>query len=318
MKASVSGLMMVVMLIATELHLGSSLPSTVPAFMWSHSPDGSVKDDVYYQTVSPKNLARSILAEGGWSNILCAGKSSQQVLDSVFVFIGKELQSADIAAGGSGEASVVELLKGAFTSSNFSMAFPYVTMKEKGTIENALLAEFNDACNNGLGVNNVVLVGSCSIEDQGYENLVQLESMHDYLAGKVEKENKGHPDLIVYCHGVSDSLRGLDKQHSERDVFYRLTSSLDLSGLKYSILYASDPHIHTHYSSRWLMGRLLSDATPGNESVNATICDGVCLIKTSLVEGILVGVLLLIILISGLCCMMGIDTPARFEAPQDS
>lgn len=29
-------------------------------------------------------------------------------------------------------------------------------------------------------------------------------------------------------------------------------------------------------------------------------------------------VVLLIILISGLCCMMGIDTPTRFEAPQDS
>ncbi|RVX13000.1 hypothetical protein CK203_009710 [Vitis vinifera] len=30
------------------------------------------------------------------------------------------------------------------------------------------------------------------------------------------------------------------------------------------------------------------------------------------------GIVLLIILISGLCCMMGIDTPTRFEAPQDS
>lgn len=29
-------------------------------------------------------------------------------------------------------------------------------------------------------------------------------------------------------------------------------------------------------------------------------------------------VVLLIILISGLCCMMGIDTPTRFEAPVDS
>jgi hypothetical protein len=30
------------------------------------------------------------------------------------------------------------------------------------------------------------------------------------------------------------------------------------------------------------------------------------------------GIVLLIILISGLMCMMGIDTPSRFEAPQES
>ncbi|KAL8128693.1 hypothetical protein V2J09_017848 [Rumex salicifolius] len=30
------------------------------------------------------------------------------------------------------------------------------------------------------------------------------------------------------------------------------------------------------------------------------------------------GLVLLIILISGLCCMMDIDTPTRYEAPQDS
>ena len=30
------------------------------------------------------------------------------------------------------------------------------------------------------------------------------------------------------------------------------------------------------------------------------------------------GIVLLVILISGLMCMMGIDTPSRFEAPQES
>lgn len=29
-------------------------------------------------------------------------------------------------------------------------------------------------------------------------------------------------------------------------------------------------------------------------------------------------IVLLIILISGICCMMGIDTPTRFETPQES
>ncbi|MBA0853108.1 hypothetical protein Goshw_013598 [Gossypium schwendimanii] len=30
------------------------------------------------------------------------------------------------------------------------------------------------------------------------------------------------------------------------------------------------------------------------------------------------GIVLLLILVSGLCCMMGIDTPTRFEAPQEN
>lgn len=30
------------------------------------------------------------------------------------------------------------------------------------------------------------------------------------------------------------------------------------------------------------------------------------------------GIVFLLILISGLCCMAGIDTPTRFETPQDS
>ncbi|XP_010501171.1 PREDICTED: uncharacterized protein LOC104778426 [Camelina sativa] len=57
----------------------------------------------------------------------------------------------------------------------------------------------------------------------------------------------------------------------------------------------------------------------GNATVNATTtCDELCKFKSSLLEGILVGIVFLLILISGLCCMAGIDTPTRFETPQDS
>jgi len=43
-------------------------------------------------------------------------------------------------------------------------------------------------------------------------------------------------------------------------------------------------------------------------------CEEYCLTPVYYVQGIV----LLIILISGLMCMMGIDTPSRFEAPQES
>lgn len=33
-------------------------------------PNNSVKAAVNYQTISPKDLAKSVLSEGGWSNLL--------------------------------------------------------------------------------------------------------------------------------------------------------------------------------------------------------------------------------------------------------
>ncbi|WOL18034.1 hypothetical protein Cni_G26827 [Canna indica] len=88
------------------------------------------------------------------------------------------------------------------------------------------------------------------------------------------------------------------------------------SGAKYTVLYTSKPYTSVEYPARLTM-RFLADSTQSNASTNST-CGGVCQIKSSLLEGIFVANLLLTILISGLCCMIGIDTPTRFEAPQES
>jgi len=65
------------------------------------------------------------------------------------------------------------------------------------------------------------------------------------------------------------------------------------------------------------LGRYLAEKTKGTKTGEGK-CDGECLVKSTLLEGTFVGIVLLIILISGLMCMMGIDTPSRFEAPQES
>ncbi|GMH09619.1 hypothetical protein Nepgr_011460 [Nepenthes gracilis] len=317
MKTSILKIMMVV-LVASQLQLSSTLQTTVPAFMWSPYLDKQVKKEVNYQTISPKYLARSVLSDGGWSDILCTGKSSHQLLDIAFVFVGKELRSEDIAGNTFGETALVDLLQVSFTQSKFSMAFPYVAMEEEGTMESYLLAEFSEACDHKLGVNNVVLMGSCSIEGKGYERLVDWGSVQDYLATRMEKEAKRQPELILYCHGGPNALNGLDQPHSESDVFSNFIVSLEHSGAKYAVLYVSDPYKSSDYPSSWQIERFLTEASSGNGSVNSTTCEGVCQIKTSLLEGILVGIFLLVILISGICCMLGIDTPTRFEKPHDS
>ncbi|EPS74433.1 hypothetical protein M569_00322, partial [Genlisea aurea] len=126
-------------------------------------------------------------------------------------------------------------------------------------------------------------------------------------------------DLIVLCSGVSSSDD--DRSDAESTILSRLLDSVKpLVGVEYSVLYVSDPFRAPQYVNphRELKRFLAEGTTAGNASSNSTVCDNVCQIKSSLLEGLFVGIVLLIILISGLCCMMGIDTPSRFETPQET
>lgn len=290
------------------LQFSLTLGSTVPAFLWS--PHVDMSRAVNYQTISPKDLAKSVLSEGGWSELLCTGKSSHQPLDIALVFVGNELKSSDVNANSIQKADLVDLLKASFTKSNSSMAFPYIAAtNEIGKVENSLLAEFEESCEHGMGVGNVILAGSCSVDGTGYKKVADLDSIYDHLIASGEKETTGVQNLVVYCHEENQPL-------SESDALTKVISSIHQAGLKYTVLYVSDPYKSVEYTSRLQIERFLAES--GNSSSNSTSCDGVCQIKTSLLEGLFTGLVLLIILISGLCCMMGIDTPARFEAPQES
>ncbi|XP_058198377.1 uncharacterized protein LOC131313896 [Rhododendron vialii] len=81
------------LLVALEIPTGLTLPSTVPAFLWSPLEDGNgIKEAVNYQTLSTKDLAKSVLSEGGWSNLLCSGKEAQQhSVDVALLFGGREV-----------------------------------------------------------------------------------------------------------------------------------------------------------------------------------------------------------------------------------
>jgi len=72
------------------------------------------------------------------------------------------------------------------------------------------------------------------------------------------------------------------------EVLSNLINSVEESGAKYAILYVSDPSRSIQYPSYRDLQRFLAESTAGNESTNSTICDEVCQIKSSLLEGILV------------------------------
>ncbi|XP_061359629.1 uncharacterized protein LOC133303690 isoform X2 [Gastrolobium bilobum] len=297
-------------------------PSTLPAFLWSSHynlvSDNGLKESVNYQVISPKDLAKSVLSEAGWSNFLCKGKKLQEPLDLALLFVGGELQSSDLSANKHADSALLDLLKMSFTTSNTSMAFPYVSASEDGNLENLLVSGFAEACGDDLGIGNIAFLGSCSMDDTNREEIAALHSLQDYLTKRMEESHRGKTDLIVFCNGGSQALKNVVRTQSEGEVLSKLISSVEESGAKYAVLYVSDPSRSIQYPSYRELQRFLAESATGNGSTNFTICDSVCQFKSSLLEGVLVGIVLLIILISGLCCMMGIDTPTRFETPQES
>ncbi|KAI3975216.1 hypothetical protein MKX01_029674 [Papaver californicum] len=300
-----------ILVVASQISFGlTSTPSTVPAFLWSshhyESSYAGMKDTVDYRTISPTDFTKLVLSEGGWSNLLFQGKNNQAP-DVALVFAGREMQSSDISVNNHADPDLVDLLKNSFTKSNFSMAFPYVTVsEEKGTIQNSLISGFRETCGHKLGVKDIAFLGSCSIEGLDFTELADVNSVQNYLGLRMEKKSKEKTTVIMVCN---------DQSQPEGELFSELISSIEQLGATYTALYASDPYRLAQYTSYRELDRFLAEA--GNGSVRTAYCDGVCQIKSSLLEGFLVALVLLIILISGLCCMMGIDTPTRFAAPQE-
>ncbi|XP_022754384.1 uncharacterized protein LOC111302807 isoform X4 [Durio zibethinus] len=242
-----------------------SLASTVPAFLWSPVFFSiELKKSLNYQIMSPKDLANSVLFQGGWSDLLCSRSKHEHLVDLAIVFVGRE--------------PIRVLLIHSF-------------LKE-------------------LKLHSSDVAGNKHVEP--------VNLLKDHLISRMEKKTKGETDLVVLCDGGSHSAKELDQPYPESEIMNEVLSSLEQSGAKYAALYVSDPFKSIHYPGYRELERFLAEGTAGNASANSTGCDEVCKIKSSLLEGVLVGIVLLLILISGLCCMMGIDTPIRFEAPQDN
>ncbi|KAI5684562.1 hypothetical protein M9H77_05790 [Catharanthus roseus] len=309
-------------IIAGQLPLGLTIPSTAPAFLWSPYQDGlsnRMAEPIKYRTLFPRDLAKSVMFEGGWSSLLCSGNEAPESPDFAFLFVGKELQSRDISRPIKADRRLVDSLGGSFRNSSFSIAFPYVASPEENeAMESSLISQFVEACGNGLEMENIAVLDSCSVDGEAFKRLRDISAVQEYMVSNIRKKSGGQANLIVICHGVSAPKSVPEEPLQEGEIFSRVMGSIEQLNAKYTVLYVSDPFGPIEYRSYRGLERFLAEGTFGNGSANSSTCDGVCQIKSSLLEGILVGFVLLIILISGLCCMAGIDTPTRFETPQDS
>ncbi|RCV36286.1 hypothetical protein SEVIR_7G317400v4 [Setaria viridis] len=305
-----------VLLVAAQV--SSAAPVLAPAFLWAPKNYGfrsdATKEIVHYQTVSPKSLAKSVLEEGGWSNFICSREDAQKNVDVAVVFIGSKLQSSDISKDKQVDPALADTLKLSFTSSDFSIAFPYVSTSDDEKLENSLLSGFAENCNNGFERNHITYTDTCTVGGQDLEKYTNMDAINDLVRYR-KISTDGQTDLIIFCSG---GFQNLDPAKSEGELLSALVYMLKDLGVKYTILYASQPSGLLENPSREPLGRHLAEKTNTTTKAGLSKCDGECLVKSTLLEGTFVGIVLLIILISGLMCMMGIDTPLRFEAPQES
>ncbi|CAN6357462.1 unnamed protein product [Urochloa humidicola] len=282
-----------VLLVTTQV--ASAAPVIAPAFLWAPKNYGlrsdATKEIVHYQTVSPKSLAKSVLEEGGWSNFICPREDAQKNVDVAIVFIGSKLS---------------------FTSSDVSIAFPYVSTSDDEKLENSLLSGFAENCNNGFDRNHITYTDTCTVSGQDLYKYPNMDAINDLVRYR-KISTDGKTDVIIFCSG---GFQSLNPAKSEGELLSQLVYMLKDLGVKYTILYASQPSGLGNPSSEPLVRHLAEKTNDTKTGLGK--CDGECLVKSTLLEGTFVGIVLLIILISGLMCMMGIDAPSRFKAPQES
>ncbi|KAG2604033.1 hypothetical protein PVAP13_4NG032600 [Panicum virgatum] len=226
---------LVVLLAAAQA--ASAAPATAPAFLWAPKNYGrsdDTKEVVHYQTVSSKSLAKSVLAEGGWSNFICSREAAQRNVDVAVIFIGSTLQSADISKDNQVDPALADRLKLSFTSSNFSMAFPYVSTSDDEKLESSLLSGFAANCNSGFERNDITYTDKCTVSGQDLYKYPNMDAINDLVvSGRANPF--GRTGLIVFCSGGFQRLGRLVK--SEGELLAQLVELLEHSGAKYTILY---------------------------------------------------------------------------------
>lgn len=290
---------------------------TAPAFLWSdHRSVGlHTQGAVDYRVFSSQTLVDTLMQKFDWSSLLCnPNNGEKERLDAVVAFIGNELHSEDIARDSSIDSSpVLRILKEHFSSSSYSVALPYVSVSsENGGILNTLVSTIKDSCNLKTRPGKTVIVGSClkgafdaksPYLTEGIELVDNAESVKDFILSRKASRKMSETDIILAC---SVSNVGLE---DEGDMLATVLSALRQSGTSNAVLYASDPLGAT--GGYRYNGRMLASNT-------TSTCDELCETIAGVYEGVIVAITLLIILISGLCCMMGIETPSRFESSHDS
>jgi len=271
---------------------------------------GAQDQSVEYEYQTPESLVDSVSAKI-YSKCSAAPKVEGEVAypEMIVAFIGKELLSEDISR--SHPSGVLKILQESVAGAKFSVSIPYVTVgSDKASVAESLVS--HKVLSRALKIGDVAVSGSCSVGRHDVKKLTDVPDILAYVSGRKTSRARGETDILVICYSPSLDWNLAGVSNSEGEVLAEMLSALKSSGTSNVAVYSSDPRVsrEKHYG---LMERHLLDGS-GNATAG---CDALCRSRAVILEGIFVAFTLITILVSGICCMKAVKSPARFEASKE-
>eukprot|EP00270_Netrium_digitus_P013192 TRINITY_DN4358_c0_g1_i2.p1 TRINITY_DN4358_c0_g1~~TRINITY_DN4358_c0_g1_i2.p1 ORF type:complete len:330 (-),score=83.49 TRINITY_DN4358_c0_g1_i2:804-1793(-) len=291
------------------------------AFLWSPlqslavsgDADGvSVARSVRYDVVSPLSLVQDVMAAAfSGTGEGKAGQQQQQQPDVIVAFLSREMASDDITHIVTSDVMTSERMvdplrpvKEAMAMANSSLTAPFVAEAALDSpLVSLVVASFVEKTN---GQGTVAVSSSCAVRELGAASVfTSTEEMRAYLREKASSQEAAEKSLIVVCSPVAQESDHMMQLAEEGAVLDDVLASVRVFSPRFLGLYMSDLAAN-------------QDAAAQRRVLASTVCGTKCHLKATLLETLFVAIVLLITLVSGLCCLSGVDTPTRFEVPSES
>ncbi|KAJ7539935.1 hypothetical protein O6H91_11G115700 [Diphasiastrum complanatum] len=290
-----------------RIAMSSFTPTMAPAFIWSNNRFLGIEEhSVDYEIFTPKSLAKNLL-----ERLHPSGKQETKRETNLFLaFIGDELRSVDIARDTLQKINTQHVLQNTMATSNFSVVLPHIVFSaEEDSFVDSLVDTIEQTENHGNILGELHTFG-CTGANKALKEFGSIQDIEEFLSSR-KVTNGGEINVLVIC---SPSWKLPLKEESEGKLLGKITQALSASVNDYVALYVSDLSKRSEYDLNLHVRQLSSSAGATNE----TFCDEICQTKATLLEALLVGVVLIFILVMGICCMAGVQSPSRFESQKES
>jgi len=262
---------------------------------------------VNYETQTSESLVETIFHDF----TKCAARqdlSGEEAKPEMIVaFVGKELHSEDISQ--SHPSGILKTLQDSVAGAKYSQSIPYVTVaSNRPSVVEYLLSNVQNA---DLKIGEVAVSGSCSVGRHDVKKLTDFPDIQAYIAGRKTSRVQEETDVLVICYSPSLDWNLAAISTSEGKVLDEVLSAVKSSSTSNVAMYFSDARVprEKYYG---ILDRHLLEGTG-----NSTGCDALCRSRAVVLEGIFVAFTLITILVSGICCMKAVKSPARFEVSKE-
>ncbi|CAI5464170.1 unnamed protein product [Closterium sp. Yama58-4] len=320
--------------------------AAVPAIFSSTVRLSDPTDAVSYESVQGSDLP-SLLFDPSRDDSIFSSFAEERP-GVVLVFLG-EIRTTDLSS----PTGSVEPLKALISQSASSKVFPYVqplAHADTAHALDALIAAFNSLAYAG----HAAVSASCGpVSRAGIHRFSGEDSLKDLLEDRASARAARELDMVLYCSDAAASTDSHDDavaaETAELSTLATLVSTITPN---YALFYTALPDADVGAQRRLLAaaddypaaGAGAADAAAagggaGFDAVGAGAegvegqgvageavaaekkkqkCGPTCKTRTALLEGIFAGIVMLMILVSGLTVLSQIDTPTRFEVSRES